>query len=74
VHYVAENIVFIFTPVFFPLNCGDGSDKYGERFHQNISMVEHRYKVKCVSGDYCWMMKSDAPETKHHRQAKRTRS
>jgi len=24
-------------------------------------------------GDYCWMIKKYAPETKYHRQAKRTR-
>jgi len=24
-------------------------------------------------GDYYWMMKRDVPETKYHRQAKRTR-
>ena len=24
-------------------------------------------------GDFCWMMERDAPETKYHQQAKRTR-
>jgi hypothetical protein len=40
------------------------------RFHQDISVMEHRYKGKWSSamlGDYCWMMKMDAPETKYHR-------
>jgi len=61
---------------FFLLNCGDVSDEHGERFHQDISVMEHRYKGKwsaAMLGDYCWMMKRDAPETKYHRQAKRTR-
>jgi len=61
---------------FFPLNYGAVSDKHGERFHQDISMMEYRYKGKwsaAMLGDYCWAMKRDAPETKHHRQAKRTR-
>jgi hypothetical protein len=61
---------------FFPLNCCDVSDEHGERFYHDISVMEHRYNGKWSSamlGDYCWMIKSDAPETKYHRQAKRTR-
>ena len=68
---------FLFSHLdFFPLNCGGVSDEHGERFHQDISVMEHRYKAKWSAdmlGDYCWMMKSNAPETKHHPQAKRTR-
>jgi len=44
---------------FFPLNCGAVSDEDGERFHQNISVMEHRYKGKwsaAMLGDYCWVM------------------
>jgi len=67
---------FLFSHLdFFPLNCGDVSDEHGERFHQDISLMEHRYKGKwsaAMLGDYCWMMKRDAPETKYHQQAKRT--
>ena len=61
---------------FFPLNCGDVSDEHGERFHQDSSLMEHRYKRKwsaATLGDYCWMMKNDVPEAKYHRQVKRTR-
>jgi len=60
---------------FFPLNCGDVSVKYGEPFHQDISVMEYRYKGKwsaAMLGDYCWMTKNDVSETKYHRQAKRT--
>ena len=67
-------IHFLFSHLdFFPLNCGDVRDERGERFHQEISMMEHRYKGKwsaAILGDYCWVMKRDAPETKCHRQAK----
>jgi len=52
------------------------SDELGERFHQDISVKEHMYKGKwsaAILGDYYWMMKRDAPETKYHRQAKRAR-
>jgi hypothetical protein len=34
----------------------------------------HRNKGKwsaAILRNYCWMMKSDAPETKYHRQAKK---
>jgi hypothetical protein len=49
---------------------------HDRRFHQDISMVEHKYKGKwsaVMLGAYCWFMKRCAPETKYHRQAKRTR-
>ena len=29
----------------FPANLGDVSDEYGERFHQDIKIMEERYKV-----------------------------
>ena len=68
---------FLFSHLdLFPLNCGAVSNEHGERFHQDISMMEHRYKGKwsaAILVDYCWMMKRDAPETKYYRQAKRTR-
>ena len=67
---------FLFSHLdFFPLNCGAVSDEHGQRFHQDISVMEHRYKGKwraVMLGDYCWMMKRDAPETKYHRQEERS--
>jgi hypothetical protein len=61
---------FLFSHLdFCPLNCGDMSNEHGERFHQDISVIEHRNKGKwraAMSGDYCWMMKRDALETKYH--------
>jgi len=36
---------FLFSHLdFFPLNCGAVSNKHGECFHQDILVVEHRYK------------------------------
>jgi len=65
---------FLFSHLyFFPLNSGDVKDEHGERFHQDISVMEHRYKGKwsaAILGDYCWIMKRGAPETKYRRQAK----
>ena len=38
---------FLFSHLnFFPLNCGGMSDEHGDRFHQDISVMEHRYKGK----------------------------
>ena len=38
---------FLFSHLnFFPLNCGGMSDEHGERFHQDISVMEHRFKGK----------------------------
>ena len=38
---------FLFSHLdFFPLNCGGVSDEHGECFHQDISVLEHRYKGK----------------------------
>ena len=38
---------FLFSHLdFFPLNCGGVSDEHGERFHQDISVMEHMYKGK----------------------------
>ena len=62
--YVAENALFLFSHLdFFPLNCGAVSDKHGELYHQDISVMERRYKGKwstVMLFDYCWMMKRDA--------------
>jgi len=61
---------------FFPGNCGMFSDEHGERFHQDIAMMEKRYQGKwsiSMLGDYCWTLLRDDPEQVHRRQAKRHR-
>ena len=38
---------FLFSLLdLFPLNCGGVSYENGERFHQDISVMEHKYKGK----------------------------
>jgi len=68
---------FLFSHLdLFPLNCDDVSNEHGEHFHQDIWVMEHRYEGKwsvAILGDYCCTLKRDAPETKYHQQAKRTR-
>ena len=41
---------------FFPNNLGHVSDEHGERFHQDIKVMESRYQGKFnpnMMGDYC---------------------
>ena len=57
---------------FFPDNLSALSDEHGERFHQDIAVVETRYKGKSsaiMMGDYCWFLQKQS-ETKYHRSAK----
>jgi len=66
---------FLFSHLdFFPLNCGVVSNEHEERFHQDISVMEHSYKGKwsaAMLDDYCWMMKWDATETNYHRKGQK---
>lgn len=42
---------------FFPENLGAESDEQGERFHQELSVIESRYQGvwnEQMMGDYCW--------------------
>jgi len=58
---------------FFRENCGAVSDEYGERFHQDISLMEKRYEGKwncAILTDYCWTLARDVPTMKYKRQAK----
>jgi len=59
---------------FFPENCVALSDEHGERFHQDISLMEKRYEGKwncAMLADYCWTLARDAPNMAYKRQAKR---
>ena len=57
---------------FFPQNLGAVSDEHGERFHQDISIMEHRYQGRFDSnmmGDYCWFLQRDTT-TSHKRKSR----
>ena len=50
---------------FFPPNLGDVSDEQGERFHQDIAMMEKRYRGKkgtSLMADYCWSLVREGAE------------
>jgi len=58
----------------FPENSGAVSDEHGERFHQDISLMEKRYEEKwncAMLADCCWALARDAPTMECKRQAKR---
>jgi len=49
----------------FPENLGDFSEEQGERFHQDIRVMETRYQGRWdvnMMADFCWTMKRDTPK------------
>jgi len=59
----------------FPVNSGDYSDEQGERFHQNIKIMEDRYQGRWdrrMMADYCWGLKPDTDG--NHSRISRKRS
>lgn len=56
----------------FPDNLGDYSEEQGERFHQDIKVMEQRYQGRWdrnMMADYCWTLQRDCPEQKYKRQS-----
>ncbi len=57
---------------FFHERLSDVSNEHGERFHQDIAVIEKRYKGKwsqSMLADYCWKLARDHPEEQHKRNA-----
>ena len=53
---------------FFPENLGSVSDEHGERFHQDISVMESRYQGRwsaAMMADYYWTLQHDMPNAHH---------
>lgn len=56
----------------FVSNLGAYSDQHGERFHQDIKVMEKRYKGKNyvhMLGDHCWRLVREAPDTPWSRKS-----
>ena len=56
----------------FPENLGDVSDEQGERFHQDLKVMEERYQGRWdvnMMADYCWSIKRDCPQIEHSRKS-----
>ena len=55
----------------FPKNLGDLSEEQGERFHQDIRVMEEWYQGRwdaMMLADYCWSLQRHCPGTKHSRK------
>lgn len=56
----------------FPDNLGDFSEEQGERFHQDLKVMETRYQGRWdvnMMSDFCWMLKRDTPtDDKNHKK------
>lgn len=53
-------------------NLGAYSDQHGERFHQDIKVMEKRYKGKNyihMLGDHCWRLVREAPDAPWSRKS-----
>nr|XP_034177635.1 uncharacterized protein LOC117603039 isoform X1 [Osmia lignaria] len=62
---------------FFPCNLGDVSDEHGERFHQDISVMENRYFAKdsaTMLADYCWTLIVDINSPHKHQSGRKNSS
>ena len=60
---------------YFPENCGDYSEKQGDRFYQDIKTMETRYQGRWdinMLSDYCWCLKRDEPIIFHKQKVSRT--
>ena len=53
---------------YFLENLGDYSEEQGEKFHQDIKVMEQRYQERwdenIMMADYCWMLQRRAPQKK----------
>ena len=58
----------------FPANLGDVNDERGERFHQNIMVLEECYQGRWdthMMADYCWSLKRDVSYLNHSRRSQK---
>ena len=57
---------------YFPENLGNISEEQGERFHQDIRVMEERYQGRwdChMMADYCWNLKRESSTAVHKRKS-----
>ena len=57
---------------YFPQNCGDFSQEQGERFHQDIRVMEERYQGRWdvnFLADYCWCLNCDVVAAQHRKKS-----
>ena len=55
---------------YFYKNCDDSSEEQGERFHQDIWIIEELYQGRWnvnFLADFCWCLKRDVVAAEHRR-------
>ena len=60
----------------FPENLGELSEEQGERFHQDIKVMEERYQGRWdthMMADYCWNFQRHKPFAPHARKSYKRR-
>ena len=60
----------------FPENLGELSEEQGERFHQDIKVMEERYQGRWdthMMADYCWNLQRHKPFAPHARKSYKRR-
>ena len=53
---------------FFPSNLGEVSDEQGEKFHQDISVIEEQYQGRYDANmmeDFCWYLQCNERARAH---------
>ena len=59
---------------YFPENLGAFSEEQGKSFHQDIKVMEKRYRGKwnvSMIADYCWNLIRESSDFQHSRQSKK---
>ncbi|KYN13518.1 hypothetical protein ALC57_14222, partial [Trachymyrmex cornetzi] len=55
---------------FFSPNLGEFSEEHDDRFHQDIAIIEKRFKgkdIKHMLGEYCWSIVHDTKPKSYKR-------
>ena len=58
---------------FFPPHLVEVREEQGEKFHQDISVLEGRYQGRFeanLMGDLCWYLQRESKGSSHKRKAK----
>ena len=67
IHFLHQNLDFFLDKM------GAVLDEHGKRFHQEISLMEMRYKGRHnpnMMGDFCWFLHGETDVEQHKRKAK----
>lgn len=73
--HMSLKIHFLFSHLdYFPPNLGAVSEEMGERFHQDLKVLEKRYQGRwdpAMMADFCWLIKREDPNPKKRQKSYR---